>query len=200
MSESEPRSSAAKCRANGWTVGTVLEGDEGFGPERIVITAVGERLVCARKVVDGRGNAIDEREGSWDLTCRDWKAVGVSESELSVTVDRMIGGEALYAIAEAIAKLDIFGAWVETSEHEYVRPSPGQSWDGARVRVWESYPGKFGDPTCCQDQGWYWEIGLGIMDLSRIANYDSPHATAEEAMKAVDSVLKESKRVVLAYG
>lgn len=28
------------CRANGWRVGTILEGDEGKGPERIRVTAI----------------------------------------------------------------------------------------------------------------------------------------------------------------
>ena len=63
-------SAADWCRLNGWGVGTILEGDEGRGPERIVITAVGDESILA-KLVDGR-----DGDRSWVLWCRDWKRVG----------------------------------------------------------------------------------------------------------------------------
>lgn len=60
-------SDAEKCRARGWTVGTFLEGDEGYGPEVIQITAIGEEKILAKRV--------DGYEGLWSLDYRDWKAV-----------------------------------------------------------------------------------------------------------------------------
>lgn len=59
--------SAEICRRNGWAPGTVLEGDEGYGPTRIRITAVGERSILAV--------AENGRESNWTLAYRDWKEV-----------------------------------------------------------------------------------------------------------------------------
>lgn len=62
-----------KIRANGWKVGDYLEGDEGFGPTVIRITAIGEQLVLACAVSH---NGIPTRwniETNWTLTLRDWK-------------------------------------------------------------------------------------------------------------------------------
>lgn len=56
------------CRKNGWTVGTRLVGDIGYGPDVIEITAIGRGLVLA----------VSEPlrcESLWSLTCREWKAV-----------------------------------------------------------------------------------------------------------------------------
>lgn len=64
----EPMSPAQLCRRNGWTVGTKLVGDEGYGEETIIITAIGECLVLARKV-DGSAN----NEGLWALCYRIWR-------------------------------------------------------------------------------------------------------------------------------
>ena len=63
-------SAADWCRLNGWGVGTILEGDEGRGPERIVITAVGEESILAKPISGSQGDR------SWVLWCRDWKRVG----------------------------------------------------------------------------------------------------------------------------
>ena len=63
----DSRSPAAACRARGWGVGTVLVGDEGRGPARIVITAIGEKQILARRESD-----ISDYEGSWFLNCRCW--------------------------------------------------------------------------------------------------------------------------------
>ena len=65
--------SADICRANKWGTGTILEGDEGYGPERIRITAVGECGILAVRVDDRPGHF--RSESSWTLTCRDWKEV-----------------------------------------------------------------------------------------------------------------------------
>ena len=62
--------SADLCRQNGWTVGTILEGDEGAGPERIKITAIGECSVLAKHVDDDKFG-----ESIWNLSFRDWEKV-----------------------------------------------------------------------------------------------------------------------------
>ena len=62
------------CRENGWTVGDVLEGDEGFGPTRILITAIGEKHILARKLSHS-GTDYQGSESHWTLQCREWKKV-----------------------------------------------------------------------------------------------------------------------------
>lgn len=59
---------AETCRLNGWSVGTRIVGDEGFGPTVIEITAIGEQLILAKRV-DGRGVG----EETWTLQCREWE-------------------------------------------------------------------------------------------------------------------------------
>lgn len=68
------KSNAEIARSNGWTPGTVLEGDEGFGPTRIVITAIGEDQLLARKL-SHNGKDTLSTESLWSLQCRDWKKV-----------------------------------------------------------------------------------------------------------------------------
>lgn len=68
-------SDAEKCRRNGWGVGTVLEGDEGYGPTRIVLTAIGEEHILARCLSQSRV-PCDGSEENWALRYREWKAVG----------------------------------------------------------------------------------------------------------------------------
>ena len=61
-------------RFNGWKVGDILEGDEGHGPDRILITAIGsERFLCRwDHKCKGR---FGEESGNTTLTCREWKKV-----------------------------------------------------------------------------------------------------------------------------
>lgn len=61
------------CRANDWQPGTVLVGDEGYGPETIVLTAIGESCVLARQIRDRHGLPVDDIEEIWTLQYRDWK-------------------------------------------------------------------------------------------------------------------------------
>lgn len=68
------RPAAVICRERGWTAGTCLEGDEGYGPTVIRITAVGERNILARGLTD-KGKPVKWWEGSWGLDCRDWHEV-----------------------------------------------------------------------------------------------------------------------------
>ena len=60
------------CRKNGWKVGTLLEGDEGYGPSVIRITAIGERKILAREI-SRNGKACAADEASWTLSCRKWR-------------------------------------------------------------------------------------------------------------------------------
>lgn len=68
------KSDSETCRENGWNVGDVLEGDEGFGPTRILITAIGEKHILARKLSHS-GTACQGDESHWTLQCRDWKKI-----------------------------------------------------------------------------------------------------------------------------
>lgn len=61
-------------RLKGWTVGTKLIGDEGWGPTVIKITAIGEEEVLARKL-SHNGEPVDCDEGTWEFSCRDWKVM-----------------------------------------------------------------------------------------------------------------------------
>ena len=60
---------------NGWGVGDILEGDEGHGPHRILITAVGEeRFLCRWNYL--KGNGWEDESGSAILSAREWRKVG----------------------------------------------------------------------------------------------------------------------------
>ena len=66
------------CKAHGWDVGTVLVGDEGYGPTIIQITALGERNLLAKGVSHNGKPLKHDRESCWTLECRDWaEVVGV---------------------------------------------------------------------------------------------------------------------------
>ncbi len=58
-------------RANGWTIGTRLVGDESYGPTTIEITAIGRDQVLA-VAVSGVG-AEPRIESTWVFHCRDWQ-------------------------------------------------------------------------------------------------------------------------------
>lgn len=62
------------CRRNGWIEGDVLEGDEGYGPTQIRITAIGEETVLARGI-SHKGKPMREPEQCWGLSGRKWKKV-----------------------------------------------------------------------------------------------------------------------------
>jgi hypothetical protein len=68
------RSDAELCRKNGWTIGTRLVGDEGYGPTVIRLTYVSDQNVMAIQE-SHNGKPSEGRESSWTLMCRDWKAL-----------------------------------------------------------------------------------------------------------------------------
>lgn len=67
--------SSEKCRANGWTVGTVLEGVYSAYTSRIVITAIGENEILAKRIMHNERPLTDSKESQWFLDYRDWKEV-----------------------------------------------------------------------------------------------------------------------------
>jgi len=70
--------SADLCRKKGWTVGTILESDEGRWPEQVQITAIGEQSVLV-KSLDGCWSVEHlwyvGYEHLWNVGYRDWKKV-----------------------------------------------------------------------------------------------------------------------------
>jgi len=62
-------------RLNNWGLGDILEGDEGTGPSRILITGIGlEKFLCKW---DHKNTGTFRQESSnTTLNCRNWKKVG----------------------------------------------------------------------------------------------------------------------------
>lgn len=59
---------------NGWGIGDILEGDGGYGPDRIKITAIGEQRFLCRWDYKCKGIFKDE-SGCTSLEARAWKKV-----------------------------------------------------------------------------------------------------------------------------
>lgn len=57
---------------NGWGVGDILEGDEGHGPDRILITAVGTEQFLCKWDYKCTGHYRDRESGNTTLSCREW--------------------------------------------------------------------------------------------------------------------------------
>ena len=68
-------SDADICRRKGWTTGTRLVGDEGYGPTVIEVTAIGENSIFAKEISHNGKPSEYPHEGTWTLSCRDWKKV-----------------------------------------------------------------------------------------------------------------------------
>lgn len=72
----DTRGPAVICRERGWSPGTRLVGDEGYGPTVIEITAIGECLILAKTLThDGKIPGHAGAEYTWCLDGRDWKEV-----------------------------------------------------------------------------------------------------------------------------
>ena len=63
----------ATCNRLHWGRGTILEGDEGYGLTRIVLTYVGLTAVMAI------WQARPDLEASTTLQCREWRQVGYTD-------------------------------------------------------------------------------------------------------------------------
>lgn len=62
-------------RAKGWTEGTRIVGDEGYGPTVIEITEVTRSRLFAKRISHNGEPVPDRRDNSWVLYCRDWTKV-----------------------------------------------------------------------------------------------------------------------------
>lgn len=72
---------------NGWTIGDILEGDEGYGPDLIKITAVGEeRFLCRWNYQ--KGNGWERESGQTTLKCRKWRKVSPANAEGQTTAPK----------------------------------------------------------------------------------------------------------------
>jgi hypothetical protein len=60
------------CRINGGKRGTMLVGDESYGPTVIRITAVGDEQILA-VAMSRNDQAAEGLEGHWTLSARNWK-------------------------------------------------------------------------------------------------------------------------------
>jgi hypothetical protein len=69
-----PMSDAETCRRIGWTVGTRLVSDEGYGPTIIRLTAIGEERILA-VCESHNGKPCQHGESSWWPACREWTAI-----------------------------------------------------------------------------------------------------------------------------
>ena len=70
------KNEAETLRLNNWGVGDLLEGDEGYGPDRILITAIGQEEFLCRWDYKCTGIFSDEK-GNTTLSFRDWKKVNL---------------------------------------------------------------------------------------------------------------------------
>lgn len=70
---------AEKCRRNGWKAGTLLVGDEGYGPTVIKITAVGEEGILAKEISHNGVPTPDSWEWHWTLDAREWRRLAIPE-------------------------------------------------------------------------------------------------------------------------
>lgn len=62
---------------NGFGVGDILEGDEGYGPDRIIITAIGEERFLCKWDYKCNGKYTHGESGSTTLNHREWVKVNL---------------------------------------------------------------------------------------------------------------------------
>lgn len=71
-------SDAAFARRMGYTPGTVLVGNEGYGDTYLTITGLGEECVLARAWTERHGHGYEKL---WTLRCRHWQQVDALPAE-----------------------------------------------------------------------------------------------------------------------
>lgn len=69
-----PSNSAERCYQEGWKVGDVVEGNEGFGPVRVRITSIGETSVMGR-CIEQSSVEVSTAEGIWSLLHFSWRKI-----------------------------------------------------------------------------------------------------------------------------
>lgn len=80
---------------NGWGVGTLLAGNEGYGETVIEVTYLmrdGRGILA--EVVSHKGEPIKRhRESNWTLACREWRCVGLVASQTATPEPLALGRE-----------------------------------------------------------------------------------------------------------
>jgi hypothetical protein len=69
-----PLNSAERCHQEGWKVGDIVEGNEGFGPVRVRITYIGETTVFG-KCISQSSVEVSTSEGAWSLLHFSWRKI-----------------------------------------------------------------------------------------------------------------------------
>lgn len=84
-------------KLNGWGLGDILEGDEGYGPDQIKIIAMGnERFICQWR--NRETGSFDRESPNTTLSCREWRKVG-SDAEMAIDW-HSVAGSAIEDMAE----------------------------------------------------------------------------------------------------
>lgn len=78
---------AQKLRELGCGVGDILEGDEGYGPDRILITAIGTQQFLCIWDYKCKGDFSGRESGNTTLSCRGWKKVGHIAKEFKPRIE-----------------------------------------------------------------------------------------------------------------
>ena len=91
-------------KLNGWGLGDILEGDEGYGPDQIKIIAMGnERFICQWR--NRETGAFDRESPNTTLSCREWRKVG-SDAEMAIDW-HSVAGSAIEDMAELTELLGV---------------------------------------------------------------------------------------------
>lgn len=103
-----------------------------------------------------------------------------------------------YELACELAKVNLFGPWKKftaagVDRELWYRDDPLKLSNHDRVSVFHWTPTEYSDTGWCSKEGWYWELGFGVVCVSRVSNCKGePCATKEAAMQAADAVLREA--------
>lgn len=110
------------CRERGWTVGTKLIGDEGYGPTVIEITGIGASKILA-KCLGHNGKATGCPENSWVLWCRDWREAKPDEVPVAHELGTVIASQQRPDVSGPVTSgPDSHGAY-------------GIDWNGKTIRI-----------------------------------------------------------------
>lgn len=103
----------------------------------------------------------------------------------------------VYALAGELAKHQVYGEWQYREKSDYwFRARAERAWIDDYVQVFHHTA--TGDGSWCSKTGWYWRIGVGVVSISSASNCrGEPYATREEAMRAVESVLRRDPKIIL---
>ena len=67
------------CRTNGWKVGDIIEGNEGYGCCRLLLTAIGETNIFAKCL------SHENYERSWSLQKGEWCKIDSTRLKIDKT-------------------------------------------------------------------------------------------------------------------